>query len=153
MSTDTLSCMDIDLSISRVSPSEQLITLPLGQLQALIQEATERAIEPLEDRIKTLEKDLEILAENQLIQLRLINQLRKEPEAKESPLIDELYAHMKTVGLKQTTFSGAAKILKVTKGRVHQLKTTIALDQRFIILVSESHKQRLVIRLRECHKI
>ena len=39
-----------------VQPSEQLITLTFGQLQDLIQEATERAIEPLEARLETLEE-------------------------------------------------------------------------------------------------
>lgn len=56
MSTDTLSCMDIDLSIPHVSPSEQLITLTLGQLQDFITQAIERATAPFEARIQDLEE-------------------------------------------------------------------------------------------------
>lgn len=91
---------------------------------------------------------MDSLAENQLIQLRLIADLRHKA-VERSPLIDELYNHMKVVGLKQTTFTGAAKILGVTRGRVHQFKAAIALDQRFIIVQSETHKQRLLIRLKD----
>ncbi len=82
-----------------VSPSEQLITLTYGQLVQAIQEA----IQPLQDRIESLEdtlasqhgeitnlresvasleKDRDTLSENQLIQLRLIHELKekgKEP--------------------------------------------------------------------------
>ena len=39
-----------------VSPSEQLITLTIGQLQDLITQAVEKAIQPLQDRIESLEK-------------------------------------------------------------------------------------------------
>jgi hypothetical protein len=165
MSTECSTSQDIGFSeplgpLGLVSPSDQLITLTLGQLQDLVSQAVSRATAPILEllevqaqKIATLEKDQETFAENQLIQLRLINQLRKEPEVKESPLIDELYTHMKAVGLKQTTFSSAAKILKVTRQRVQQLKATIALDTRFIIVPSESHSQKLLIRLREYHKI
>jgi len=38
-----------------VSPSEQLITLTIGQLQNLITQAVEKAIQPLQDRISSLE--------------------------------------------------------------------------------------------------
>ena len=55
MSTDTLSCMDIDLSISRVSPSEQLIALTYGQLQDIITQAIEQATAPLTARLDALE--------------------------------------------------------------------------------------------------
>ena len=39
-----------------VSPSEQLITLTIGQLQDIITQAVEKAIQPLQDRIESLEK-------------------------------------------------------------------------------------------------
>ncbi len=107
-----------------------------------------------EEKITDLAATQETQADNQLIQLRLINQLREEPieEPEKSPLIDELYQHMRVVGLKQTTFAGASKILKRSKGRIKQLHPLLAMDQRFIILPSESHKQRLVIRLREFYE-
>ena len=79
-----------------VSPSEQTITLSLSDLRQIITEAVQKAIEPLQDHIESLEttvasqdekiRSLEATqdtqADNQLIQLRLINQLR---EAKKEP--------------------------------------------------------------------
>jgi hypothetical protein len=38
-----------------VTPSEQLITLTIGQLQELVTQAVEKAIQPLQDRISSLE--------------------------------------------------------------------------------------------------
>jgi uncharacterized coiled-coil protein SlyX len=38
-----------------VSPSEQLITLTIGELQDLITQAVQKAIQPLQDRIESLE--------------------------------------------------------------------------------------------------
>jgi hypothetical protein len=145
------------------SPEEPIFVLTSCQLREIIVEATkllESKVDALEariisqdEKIRALEATQDSQAENELNMLRLINDLRsvvhKEPIVERSPLIDELYNHMKAVGLKQTTFAGAAKILKVTKGRVHQFKAAIALDQRFIIAQSESHKQRLVIRLKD----
>ena len=73
-----------------VSPSDQLITLTSDQLQDIIKEA----IQPLQDEISDLkatvahlQEDVTALEatanhqeENQLIQLRLIADLRKEPQ-------------------------------------------------------------------------
>jgi len=163
-----------------VSPEDPIFVLSASQLQCIITAAVEDAtksiltallaldgrITALEDRsvvIEAQEKadiarvvaDQDLLGDNQLIQLQLINKLResiaKKPD--NSPLIDELYQHMRIVGLKQTTFAGAAKILKRSKGRIKQLHPLLAMDQRFIILPSESHKQRLVIRLREFYEL
>ena len=79
------------------SPSEQLITLTYGQLQGLIVQAVQEAIQPLQDEIAqlreeidqdrretaslhaklaSLEKDRDVLSDNQLIQLRLIHELK-----------------------------------------------------------------------------
>jgi len=83
-----------------VPPCDQLITLTIGQFQDLITEAVEKALQPLQDRISTLEAtvahqeekivDLEATqdthAENQLIQLQLINQLREATAPKPQPL-------------------------------------------------------------------
>jgi hypothetical protein len=62
--------------------------------------------------------------------------------------LDGLHDHMKAVGLKQVTFKDAARILQISKQRLHQLKAVIALDQRFVIVKSQSHKQKELIRLR-----
>ena len=112
-------------------------------------------IASLRDAVASMGKQQDTLGENQLIQLQLINQPKEEikPTAPdESSLIDELYQHMRAVGLKQTTFAGAAKSLDRSKGRIKQLHPLLAMDQRFIILPSESHKQRLLIRLREFYE-
>jgi hypothetical protein len=160
------------LNAFSVEPSEQTITVSLSDLRQIITEAVQKAIEPLQDevsdlrgivahqeeKIAALETTAALQEDNQLIQLRLINQLREEtareepPAPEKSPLIDELYRHMRAVGLKQTTFAGASKILKRSKGRIKQLHPLLAMDQRFIILPSESHKQKLLIRLREFYE-
>jgi hypothetical protein len=141
-----------------VPPSDQLITLTSGQLQDIIKEA----IQPLQDEISdlkatvanlregitTLEATQETQADNQLIQLRLINKLQPKPE-EDSPLLDGLYKEMKAIGRKQTDFATAARMVKRSKARLFQLKAVIALDQRFILVPSESHSQKLLIRLRD----
>jgi hypothetical protein len=128
----------------------------IGAIQGLKDEITDLRgiIACQEEKIADLAATQGTQADNQLIQLRLINQLREvateeQPAPEKSPLIDELYQHMRVVGLKQTTFAGASKILHRSKGRIKQLHPLLAMDQRFIILPSESHKQRLLIRLRE----
>ena len=103
-------------------------------------EVKREEIKDLPMMLKAVEEDLSIL--------------EKEVHNKSKPdtpsdLLDMLYKHMKAVGIKQTTFAGAAKILQRSKGRIKQLHSQIACDQRFIIVPSESHKQRLLIRLRE----
>jgi hypothetical protein len=93
-----------------VSPSEQLITLTIGQLQDLITQAVEKAIQPLQDEVESfratvarqdekiaaLESTQETQADNQLIQLRLIGQLReaikKEPTTGQKDRVDILRA-------------------------------------------------------------
>ena len=79
-----------------VSPSEQLITLTIGQLQDLLKEA----IQPLQDEVESfraavarqdekiaaLESTQETQADNQLIQLRLIGQLREAIKKEAQPL-------------------------------------------------------------------
>jgi phosphoribosylanthranilate isomerase len=150
-----------------VPPSEDpIFVLTSSQLQEIIS----RALQPLQDEVAQLrgiiasqeEKiaDLaatqETQADNQLIQLRLINQLREEateePEV-DSPLLDELYKEMVAIGRKQTDFATASRMVKRSKVRLFQLKTAIALDKRFILIPSESHSQKLLIRLREAYQI
>jgi TolA-binding protein len=83
-----------------VSPSEQLITLTIGQLQELVTQAIEKAIQPLQERIEfmedtiaaldtkvsVLESTQETQADNQHIQLRLIGQLREANKKDAQPL-------------------------------------------------------------------
>ena len=75
------------------SPSEQLITLTYGQLVQAVQEAIQplqdevsqlreeigqdrREIASLHAKLASLEKDRDVLSDNQLIQLRLIHELK-----------------------------------------------------------------------------
>ena len=75
------------------SPSEQLITLTYGQLVQAVQEAIQplqdevsqlreeigqdrREITSLHAKLASLEKDRDVLSDNQLIQLRLIHELK-----------------------------------------------------------------------------
>lgn len=83
-----------------VSPSEQLITLTICQLQKLVTQAVEKAIQPLQDEVESLratvahqeekitalESTQETQADNQLIQLRLIGQLREVLKKDAHPL-------------------------------------------------------------------
>jgi len=84
---------------------------------------------------------------------RRLKALEAEPSLKESATaqahIEELYEHMETVGRKQVSFKEASRCLNLSKSRTLQLKTAIALDDRFIIIPSESHKQKRLIRLRK----
>jgi hypothetical protein len=66
--------------------------------------------------------------------------------------ITALYDHMEAIGRKQVSFREASKCLKISKSRVLQLKAAIVLDTRFIIVHSESHKQKELIRLRKYFK-
>ena len=63
--------------------------------------------------------------------------------------IEELYEHMETIGRKQVSFKEASRCLKLSKSRVLQLKAALALDDRFIIVPSQGHKQKKLIRLRK----
>ena len=65
------------------SHSEQLITLTYGQLQDLIVQAVQEAIQPLQDEVSQLREEItsleatqDTLSDNQLIQLRLIHELK-----------------------------------------------------------------------------
>jgi hypothetical protein len=83
-----------------VSPSEQLITLTIGQLQELVTRAIQEAIEPLQDelsntraiidnqeeKITTLEATVNTLADNQFIQLQIIHDLREATKVQPGPL-------------------------------------------------------------------
>jgi nitrous oxide reductase len=83
-----------------VSPSEQLITLTIGQLQDIVIQAVEKAIQPLQDEVETLrgiitqqaedmaalEATVNTQADNQFIQLRLIHELREAAKKEAQPL-------------------------------------------------------------------
>jgi hypothetical protein len=67
--------------------------------------------------------------------------------------LDQLFADMEILGRKQVSFLEASKILNIGKSRMKQLKPNIAHDERFIIVKSRSHKQKVMIRLSKYHKL
>lgn len=117
-------------------------------------------------RIIQLEKDnaamrlkiasLESLQEQDVSRICLdIAQDRKRLAKLEDPhkpqdthLLDELYAEMQAIGRKQVDFATAARMVKRSKSRMLQLKAEIGQDMRFVLVPSESHSQKVLIRLR-----
>ena len=140
---------------------QQLITLSISDYKNIFIQ-----IEKLNDRIAALEShisaleshqtaDIERLARDIALDRQRISRLETpkiQPSNEDSPLLDELYKEMQAQGRKQTDFSTAARMVKRSKRRIIQLKGAIALDQRFILIPSESHSQKLLIRLREYYR-
>lgn len=105
-----------------------------------------------ERRIIQLEKDL---AEFNDLRASEIAQDRKRLAKLEDPhkpqdthLLDELYAEMQAIGRKQVDFATAARMVKRSKSRMLQLKAEIGQDMRFMLVPSESHSQKVLIRVR-----
>ncbi|MCX8207454.1 MAG: hypothetical protein N3G75_06440 [Methanothrix sp.] len=61
--------------------------------------------------------------------------------------VDELHRAMKKNGLKQVTFTQAAKLLGITYRRAKQLRALIEEDTRFMVVNDPHHKTRRLIRL------
>ena len=141
------------------SPSEQLITLTYGQLQGLI----EAAIQPLQaeiaqlrGKLASLDKVQDILSENQLIQLRLINELKEGNQEKAATTkktidhIDDLHRLMIEDKTAQVSIAKAARLLGISKERMRQLKPLILKDDRFEIgWASVAGRKGTVIRIRK----
>lgn len=151
--------------VDSVPPSDhQLITLTYGQLQGLIKGAIEQAVQPLQDEIAQLREELaslekvqDTLSENQLIQLRLINEL-KEKASHGSPAttkkttdhIDELHRLMIEEKTQQVSVAKAARLLGISKERMRQLKPLILKDDRFEMgWASVAGRKGAVIRIRK----
>jgi hypothetical protein len=156
-----------------VSPSEQLITLTYDQLQELITQAVEKAIQPLQDRISSLEATVasqnekitaleatqDILSENQLIQLKLIHKVREEARQevpapatakKTADHIDDLHRLMIEDRTQQVSIAKGARLLGISKERMRQLKPLIMQDGRFELGWGQvKGKKAVVIRIRQ----
>jgi len=142
------------------TPSDQLITLTYGQLQGLI----EAAIRPLQDEIAQLQEELaslekvqDTLSDNQLIQLRLINELKEKAShgspattKKSTDHIDELHRLMIEEKTQQVSIAKAARLLGISKERMRQLKPLILSDDRFEIgWTSVAGRKGTIIRIRK----
>ena len=138
----------------------QLNTLTYGQLQGLI----EAAIQPLQaeiaqlrGKLASLDKVQDILSENQLIQLRLINELKEGNQEKATTTtkktidhIDDLYRLMIEDKTAQVSIAKAARLLGISKERMRQLKPLILKDDRFEMgWASVAGRKGTVIRIRK----
>jgi len=179
-----------------VPPSEQLTVLSYAQLRDLIKGAIEQAIQPLKDEISllreerdqdlqeitalrlkmaSLEKDRDTLSENQLIQLRLIHELKEKVNqespaptkkttkktedhiqsianalhAKEKKLIDcqAPPGYLKRYRSEGMTFSDIAGLLGLTVDRIRQLSRIAATDQRLVVSWHPRKKNTKIFRL------
>ena len=145
--------------VDSVPPSDQLITMTYGQLQGLI----EAAIRPLQEEIAqlrgelaSLEKVQDTLSDNQLIQLRLINELKEGNQEKAATTkktidhIDDLYRLMIEDKTAQVSIAKAARLLGISKERMRQLKPLILKDDRFEIgWASVAGRKGTIIRIRK----
>jgi uncharacterized coiled-coil protein SlyX len=153
-----------------VPPTEDpVFILTSGQLQDLITAAVEQAIQPLQDRIEALEatvarQDGEIAAleatqdtqaDNQLIQLRLIGQLREAAQKTAAPApprgektlariakIDEI---LKARG--PTTLKELERILKISPKEMNRLLTRLD-KRRYEIHSRPGDEREKVIKLK-----
>lgn len=149
--------------VDSVPPSDQLITLTYGQLQGLIEAAIrplQEEIAQLREELASLEKVQDTLSENQLIQLRLINELKEKvnQESQSSATttkktidhIDDLYRLMIEDKTAQVSIAKAARLLGISKERMRQLKPLILKDDRFEIgWASVAGRKGTIIRIRK----
>jgi len=149
--------------VDSVPPSDQLITLTYGQLQGLIEAAIrplQEEIAQLREELASLEKVQDTLSENQLIQLRLINELKEKvnQESQSSATttkktidhIDDLYRLMIEDKTAQVSIAKAARLLGISKERMRQLKPLILKDDRFEMgWASVAGRKGTVIRIRK----
>ena len=150
----TATAINTFLPEQKDNSESQLITLSISDYKSIFIQ-----IEKLNDRIAALDArqldDTARLARDIALDRQRISRLETpkiQPSNEDSPLLDELYKEMKAIGRKQTDFATAARMVKRSKRRIIQLKGAIALDQRFILIPSESHSQKLLIRLREYYR-
>jgi hypothetical protein len=155
-----------------VSPSEPSITISLVDLRHLIAEAVQEAIQPLQDevgqlratidrqeeKIAALEQSQDTLADNQLIQLRLIREVKEEhsdpvpsePTKKTTSHIDQLHKLMLEEKSQQVSIAKAARLLGISKERMRLLKPLILKDGRFELSWSTiKGKKAIVVRIRK----
>jgi hypothetical protein len=155
-----------------VPTSEQLITLTYGQLSDLITQAVtnavEKAIQPLQDRVSSLEGRIpsleeenaaltatqETQADNQLIQLQLINNLRETTRKTTTAIptgqktleriakIDEV---LKARG--STTLKELGKMLKIRPQEMSRLVAKLD-KRRYEVFLRAGDKREKVLRLR-----
>ena len=148
-----------DAELEELRESKQSGAMKPPERQALVQLLSDQSkkIQDLEKALKEAQNDIEWIQQNfpKLIaeDRKRLKLLEDGPDLSENETvlshIDELYTHMEAIGRKQVSFKEASRCLNLSKTRILQFKTVIALDNRFIIVPSETHKQRKWIRLRK----
>ena len=116
-----------------VSPSDQLITLTSGQLQDIIKEAIqflqdrigslEARVTAQDEKIRALEATQDTHADNQLIQLRLIHDLReskKEPGKTEISRADRIERYLSSRPDHKASFETLKGHLQVDNVRLNE---------------------------------
>ena len=142
-----------------VPSSEQSITVSLSDLRQIITQAVQEAIQPLQDEVELLratvasqEEKIAALtstqdtqADNQLIQLRLINQLRetarKEPTADQVDKIKILRALLAAHGGKML-MRDARRIMKMDSGNFSRL---VAAAPEYVDIKKSKLNKRLTL--------
>ena len=143
-----------------LSASDRLITLTIGQLQILISQAVTKANQPLQDRIEFLEtkrmQELEeVVAANHRYACRRLSSLEEKdakPSAKTDNYLKILADHLQNIsqhGQAGITYKQAAKLLKISKERVCQMRTQISSDPRLNISWHPSKKNTKIISLKK----
>lgn len=149
-------------SIIKPEEKQALIQLlsDLGKRVEDLEKLTARQARLIDDLQKAKNEAVEDIEQIRLYFPKLIAEDRKRIAAlEEGPNISDsttvqghltaLFEHMEAIGRKQVSFREASRCLKLSKSRVLQFKAAITLDPRFIIVHSESHKQKSLIRLRK----
>ncbi|MCK9571357.1 hypothetical protein M0R72_20580 [Candidatus Pacearchaeota archaeon] len=125
------------------------------------QDLTERArlVDRLQDGIVALRQELqglkndfmayrEMAERDRALDRQRISKLEHPHEPQDPKILDDLHKEMLAMGRKQVDFATAARMVKRSKSRMLQLKGMIGQDMRFILVPSESHSQKVLIRLR-----
>ena len=128
--------------------------ISIADIQAHPAEAMAALIETVKrmsEEISKMGEEITHLQENFGIAMGLIAKLKpKEPD--DSALLDELFQEMIAIDRKQVDFKTAARMVKRSKSRLLQIKPLIGQDMRFVLVPSESHSQKILIRLRDIKK-
>ena len=151
-----------------VSPSEEAVfILTSGQLQDLITQAVEKATQPLQDqlsdtraivdnqveKITALEATVNTLSDNQLIQLRLIHELRqaeKVPGKTETSRAEKIEKYLASRPDHRATFETLKGNLGVDKARLHEAIKTLmdaSPGQYGIVRVPGDKRKRVLVML------
>ena len=147
-----------------VPPSEEpVFILTSGQLQDLVTRAVQDAIQPLQDevselkatvashveKIATLESTQETHADNQLIQLRLINDLREATKKEPQPLQKDRGDILRAL----LAANGGKMLAKDARQKMHLSKQTFSMllasmDEHIEIKPLHSDKRKDVLMLK-----